>query len=104
MVSYCSISNLSDDHITNNRLGLLTMQITQVTVNLSLPFESLIEMMRSLELQEKIKLRDLLNQEITASQEQKLDNAVECFQRGWDDAMNGRTHPISELWDGIDVD
>ena len=61
-------------------------------------------MMRSLELQEKIKLRDLLNQEITASQEQKLDNAVECFQRGWDDAMNGRTHPISELWDGIDVD
>ena len=104
MVSYCSISNLSDDHITNNRLGLLTMQTTQVTVNLSLPFESLIEMMRSLELQEKIKLRDLLNQEITASQEQKLDNAVECFQRGWDDAMNGRTHPISELWDGIDVD
>ena len=47
------------------------MQTNQVTVNLSLPFESLIEMMRSLELQEKIKLRDLLNQEITASQEQK---------------------------------
>jgi hypothetical protein len=21
----------------------------------------------------------------------------------WDDAMNGRTHPISELWDGIEV-
>lgn len=80
------------------------MQTNQVTVNLSLPFESLIEMMQSLELQEKIKLRDLLNQEITASQEQKLDPAVECFQRGWDDAMNGRTHPISELWDGIDVD
>ncbi len=57
------------------------MQPTQVTVNLSLPFESLIEMMRSLELQEKIKLRDLLNQEITASQEQKLDTAVECFQQ-----------------------
>ena len=49
-------------------------------------------------------VRDVLNQEITASQEQKLDPAVECFQRGWDDAMNGRTHPISELWDGIDVD
>jgi len=79
------------------------MQTNQVTVNLSLPFESLIDMMRSLELQEKIKLRDLLNQEITASQEQKLDPAVECFQRGWDDAMNGRTHPISELWDGIEV-
>ena len=49
-------------------------------------------------------VRDVLNQEITASEEQKLDPAVECFQRGWDDAMNGRTHPISELWDGIDVD
>lgn len=60
-------------------------------------------MMRSPELQEEIKLRDLLNQKVTASQEQKLDSAVECFQRGWDDAMNGRTHPISELWDGIEV-
>ncbi|TYQ26406.1 hypothetical protein [Pseudanabaena sp. UWO310] len=29
------------------------MQTTQVTVNLSLPFEPLIQMMRSLELQEK---------------------------------------------------
>ena len=57
------------------------MQTNQVTVNLSLPFEVLIDMMRSLELQEKIKLRDLLNQEITASQEQKLDPAVECSQR-----------------------
>jgi|GEM_PF-465163 len=46
----------------------------------------------------------LRHKQITANQEQKLDPAVECFQRGWDDAMNGRTHPISELWDGIDVD
>jgi hypothetical protein len=28
---------------------------------------------------------------------------VECFQQGWGDAMNGRTDPISELWDGIEV-
>jgi hypothetical protein len=54
-------------------------------------------------MQEEIKLRALLNQEITASQEQKLDPVVECFQRGWDDAMKGRTHPISDLWDGIEV-
>jgi len=50
-------------------------------------------------MQEKIKLRDLLNQEITASQKQKLDNAADCFHHGWDD----RTHPISEVWDGIEV-
>jgi hypothetical protein len=43
------------------------MQTIQVIVNLSLPFESLMNIMRSLELQEKIKLRDLLNQEITSS-------------------------------------
>jgi len=65
-------------------------------------------MMRSLELREKIRLRDLLDREIVASQrtenEQELDSAVECFRRGWDDAMNERTRPIAELWDGIDVD
>jgi len=42
-------------------------------------------MMRSLELQEKIRLRDLLDREIVASQrtenEQELDSAVKCFRR-----------------------
>jgi hypothetical protein len=28
---------------------------------------------------------------------------MECFQRGWDDALNSITHPISDLWDGIEV-
>jgi hypothetical protein len=82
------------------------MQPTQIKVNLSLPFESLIEMMQSLGLQEKIRLRDLLDREINASQtiETEEDSPIESFQRGWEDAMNGRTKPISELWEGIDVD
>jgi hypothetical protein len=82
------------------------MQPTQVKVNLSLPFESLIEMMQSLGLQEKIRLRDLLDREINASQtiETEGDSPIESFQRGWEDAMNSRTKPISELWEGIDVD
>ena len=42
------------------------MQPTQIKVNLSLPFASLIEMMQSLGLQEKIRLRDLLDREINA--------------------------------------
>ncbi|PZU92638.1 MAG: hypothetical protein DCE90_17895 [Pseudanabaena sp.] len=87
------------------------MKSTQVKVNLSLPFESLIEMMSSLELREKIKLRELLDRDIAITQQktqnippQELEPAIESFRRGWDDVMNGRTKPISELWDGIDVD
>jgi hypothetical protein len=81
------------------------MQPTQIKVNLSLPFESLIEMMQSLGLQEKIRLRDLLDREINASQtiETEEDSPIESFERGWEDAMNGRTKPISELWEGIDA-
>ena len=82
------------------------MQPTQKKVNLSLSFESLIEMMQSLELKEQIRLRDLLDREIKANQAIKTEDSspIESFQRGWEDAMNGRTKPISELWEGIDVD
>jgi hypothetical protein len=72
-------------------------------------------MMSSLELREKIKLRELLDRDIAVTQQkaqnlpsqetsQKLEPAIESFRRGWDDVMNGRTRLISELWDGIDVD
>jgi len=85
------------------------MKRTQVKVNLSLPFKALIEMMSSLE------LRELLDRDITVAQRktqnlpsqetsQELEPTVESFRRGWDDVMNGRTKPISELWDGIDAD
>ncbi|MEY3305840.1 MAG: hypothetical protein ACK5RE_07420 [Pseudanabaena sp.] len=91
------------------------MKRTQVKVNLSLPFKALIEMMSSLELREKIKLRELLDRDIAKTQQksqnppsqetyQELEPTIESFRRGWDDVMNGRTRPISELWDGIDVD
>jgi hypothetical protein len=91
------------------------MKRTQVKVNLSLPFKALIEMMSSLELREKIKLRELLDRDIAVTQQktqnlpaqktsQELEPAIESFRRGWDDVMNGRTKPISELWEGIDVD
>ena len=81
------------------------MQPTQIKVNLSLPFESLIKMMQSLGLQEKIRLRDLLDRVINANQtiETEDDSPIESFQRGWEDAMNGRTKPIPELWEGIDT-
>jgi len=76
-----------------------------IKVSLSLPFESLIEMIQSLGLQEKIRLRDLLDREINANQtiETEEDSPLESFERGWEDAMNERTNPISELWEGIDT-
>ena len=87
------------------------MKRTQVKVNLSLPFKALLEMMSSLELREKIKLRELLDRDIAITQQktqnlplQEIEPAVESFRRGWDDVMNGRTKPISELWDGLDAD
>ena len=91
------------------------MKRTQVKVNLSLPFKSLIEMMSSLGLREKIKLRELLDRDIAVTQQktqnlpsqensQEIEPSIESFRRGWDDVMNGRTKPISELWEGIDVD
>lgn len=32
-----------------------------------------------------------------------LLSARESFRRGWHQAMTGQTHPIEELWDGIDT-
>jgi hypothetical protein len=91
------------------------MTQAKVKVNLSLPLKSLVEMIDSLELSEKIKLRELLDQDISTTQQKfqnaiaqenspKVEPAIDCFRRGWDDVMNGRTRPITELWDGIDVD
>ncbi|OYQ63569.1 hypothetical protein B9G53_16295 [Pseudanabaena sp. SR411] len=91
------------------------MKRTQVKVNLSLPFKALIEMISSLELREKIKLRELLDRDIAVTQQktqnltpqetsQELEPAIESFRRGWDDVMDGRTKPISELWEGIETD
>ena len=33
-----------------------------------------------------------------------LPNAAESFEQGWREALSGQTHPVSELWEGIDVE
>jgi len=35
---------------------------------------------------------------------QELEPAAESFWRGWNDVMKGRTRPITELWDRIEMD
>ncbi len=36
------------------------------------------------------------------SQETPLKSAIESFSQGWQEAMTGKTHPLDELWVGID--
>lgn len=31
-----------------------------------------------------------------------LPTATESFEQGWKEAMEGKTHPIDTLWDGMD--
>ena len=33
-----------------------------------------------------------------------LKPAEASFRQGWQEAMTGQTHPVSELWDGIDAE
>jgi hypothetical protein len=40
----------------------------------------------------------------TLESEEALPPAVESFRQGWHDAMTGNTLPVSQLWDGIDVE
>ena len=37
-------------------------------------------------------------------EEDTLPSAEESFREGWKDVMEGRTHPIETLWDGIDTE
>lgn len=33
-----------------------------------------------------------------------LKPAAASFRQGWQEAMNGQTRPLSELWEGMDAD
>ena len=69
-----------------------------MNVSISIDFSQLKTAIAQCNLEEKLELLHLLETS------QELEPAVESFRRGWDDVMNGRTKPISELWDGIDVE
>ena len=82
--------------------------MTQITLQMQITIESLTEAITTLDLSEQILLRDFLDTQITQT---KLSNenivlkpAKECFCQGWQDAITGNIQPISELWEGIDVE
>jgi hypothetical protein len=33
-----------------------------------------------------------------------LKPAEASFRQGWQEAMTGQTHPLSELWEGVDAE
>ncbi|MGI0481199.1 hypothetical protein ACN4EE_10440 [Geminocystis sp. CENA526] len=49
-----------------------------------------------------IKLIILLDDTTDLSSETHLKSAVESFTQGWQEAMTGKTHPLDELWIGIE--
>jgi hypothetical protein len=101
---------------------------TQVVLNLSLSFDSLVEVISKLGLRELIQLRRSLDQQIdhalesyTGDDELILDEIknqrliseevkpltensakeeiIEDFRQAWHEAMTGQTIPVSQLWE-----
>lgn len=45
----------------------------------------------------------LLERSLTVGEgDHELPSAIECFQRGWEDILAGKTVPLDQLGDGID--
>jgi hypothetical protein len=70
----------------------------------------LLERIGQLSLNERLALLEILShsirQELSAVEEESEDEVdpKALFREGWADAMEGRTHPVSTLWDGIEDD
>ena len=80
----------------------MTSQL-QETINLarSLPFSEQLELLKILST--IIQQKDSLENE-TASAEINTEFSTESFSKSWQQAITGKTLPISQLWEGIDLD
>jgi hypothetical protein len=38
------------------------------------------------------------------SEDDSVETIREGLHQGWQDALVGKTHPVSQLWEGMDVD
>lgn len=72
-----------------------------------------IQLAQSLSLAEQLELLKILSTIIqqthtletqTALTEDDTDFSSESFRQSWQQAINGQTLPLSQLWEGIDVD
>lgn len=57
----------------------------------------------------RVRVIVLLQEEAEKENNQQEDkeiseSAAESFRQGWDDAMTGNTLPVSQLWEGIDLE
>lgn len=66
----------------------------------------LLETIERLPLEERLTLLEFLSrsirEELHSDDEDEDVNPEELFREAWADAMEGRTHPINTLWDGIE--
>ncbi len=74
-----------------------------ITVQLTIPFESLVAAMISLSTAEKTQLMEILEHELQPI-DSKPNEASRSFQRGWEDAMTGKVRPIEGLWDRVNAE
>jgi hypothetical protein len=69
---------------------------------------TLLEQIEQLPLKERLVLLEFLSrnirEELSVVEEVSEDDVdpKALFREGWADAMEGRTHPVSRLWDGIE--
>jgi hypothetical protein len=71
-----------------------------------------IHLARSLSLAEQLELLKVLSNiiqekyslETQAVEEGETDFSADSFRQSWQQAVNGQTLPLSEIWEGIDVD
>lgn len=51
----------------------------------------------------RVRVIVILSENEEVQDEELLESAPESFRQGWYDAMTGNTLPVSQLWQGIDV-
>jgi hypothetical protein len=86
--------------------------MSDYTVKIDISFEALLVAISSLEAREKRELKKFLDAELMdepdvideTSENEQLGFSSDRFRESWNQAITGQTLPISELWEGIDVD
>ncbi|MGG6264573.1 hypothetical protein ACQ4M3_27000 [Leptolyngbya sp. AN03gr2] len=67
----------------------------------SLPFEEQLELLKTL----SIVIQETHARENQSSEvEDHTGFSADSFRKSWQQAMTGQTIPLSQLWEGIDVD
>ena len=59
---------------------------------------------KPLTVNESTRVRVIVLLSDTDSEDELSESPQESFRQGWQDAVTGKTSPVSQLWDGIDAE